>query len=55
MRRWNGWGEESVDYPLPGGARRFVEEAIGPATRPATPVWRNVLAAVPASRLRPIQ
>ncbi len=51
MRRWNGWGEEATDYPLPGGARRFVEEAIGPLSPPRDAELEDVLAAVPGSRL----
>ncbi|MEE9420138.1 MAG: hypothetical protein V3W43_11695, partial [Desulfatiglandaceae bacterium] len=24
MRRWNGWGEETINFPLPDNAHRFL-------------------------------
>ncbi len=35
MRRWNGWGEDNLDYPLDAKAFAFLAERIGPGT--ATP------------------
>ncbi len=29
MRRWNGWGDESITYPLPGTALQFLEAWLG--------------------------
>ena len=30
MKRWNGWGDEKVDYPLPDSAARYLAELVGP-------------------------
>lgn len=51
MRRWNGWGDESVTYPLGAGASRFLESKIGAGTRPRDATLSDVLKQVPASRL----
>jgi len=53
MRRWNGWGDDTVVYPLPGGAVRFLAERLGPGTPPQDADLDAVLAAVPPSRLPP--
>lgn len=29
MRRWNGWGDEAILYPLPGPALHFLEARLG--------------------------
>lgn len=29
MQRWNGWGDASIDYPLPETARLYLQEALG--------------------------
>jgi alkyldihydroxyacetonephosphate synthase len=51
MKRWNGWGDESIEYPLPDGAADFLEELVGPGTRPKDARLESVVAAVPPSRL----
>jgi alkyldihydroxyacetonephosphate synthase len=51
MRRWNGWGEQDVDSPLPEGALAFLESRLGPALPPRDATLDQVLASVPASRL----
>lgn len=51
MRRWNGWGERSIDYPLPEKAKAFLEELVGPGTPPAEADFAAVVDAVPPSRL----
>ncbi len=53
MRRWNGWGEETVEVPLPPAARRFLEERLGPGTPPQDCPLEAALAAIPPSRLPP--
>ncbi|MFH1349903.1 MAG: FAD-binding oxidoreductase [Pseudomonadota bacterium] len=51
MRRWNGWGDETVTYPLPENAKQFLIEKIG-ETRPFTDViFGDVLKKAPHSRL----
>lgn len=51
MRRWNGWGDDTVTYPLPAGAGRFLELRVGPGTPPCDATLDEVLAQMPPSRL----
>jgi alkyldihydroxyacetonephosphate synthase len=51
MRRWNGWGEEKIDFPLPEEARLFLAERLGPASPLPDALFEDVLSAVPESRL----
>ncbi len=51
MRRWNGWGDDTREYPLPEGAAAFLEEAAGPGQPPQDAALEDVIAAVPESRL----
>lgn len=51
MRRWNGWGDEAVTYPLPEDALRFLEERIDPGAPPQDARWQDVVGRVPPSRL----
>lgn len=51
MRRWNGWGDEAIEYPVPPGAARFLEQRLGKAQGIPPARLADVLAAVPPSRL----
>src|SRR5690606_10807589 len=51
MKRWNGWGDESIDYPLLPSAAGFLETLVGPGIPPRDARLADVVAAVPASRL----
>ena len=51
MKRWNGWGEESISYPLPPQAGDFLENLTGPGQPPNDITLGKVMAAVPPSRL----
>ncbi len=51
MRRWNGWGDDSIDYPLPGNARRFLETLVGIAAPVPGLTLEQAAAQVPESRL----
>ncbi|HXY21013.1 MAG TPA: FAD-binding oxidoreductase [Gemmatimonadales bacterium] len=51
MRRWNGWGDEATEYPVPPGAARLLEQRLGPGAATAPAPLSAVLAAVPRSRL----
>lgn len=51
MRRWNGWGDDTVTYPLHDGPRQFLEGLVGPGTAPRDATLEAALAAVPPSRL----
>ena len=51
MRRWNGWGDDTITHPLHGGARRFLEDAVGPGIPVSDVSLEEVARRVPASRL----
>jgi alkyldihydroxyacetonephosphate synthase len=51
MRRWNGWGDDTIDYPLPESAVPVLVDWIGPGQRPPDASLNLVLAQVPLSRL----
>lgn len=51
MRRWNGWGDDGLDFPLEDHAREFLVGRIGEGTPPQDAELSAVLASVPASRL----
>jgi alkyldihydroxyacetonephosphate synthase len=51
MRRWNGWGDDSVEYPVPSAARQFLETLVGTATPPQDISRDQILKSVPESRL----
>ena len=51
MRRWNGWGDDTVFYPLPQKALKYLAEKIGEATPMPEASWDEVLLRVPPSRL----
>lgn len=52
MRRWNGWGDDDITYPLPTAALAFLERVLGPPRPGPTTPWAVALAQVPASRLQ---
>ncbi len=33
MKRWNGWGDEGISYPISKHAKRFIKEKIGAGTK----------------------
>jgi len=51
MRRWNGWGDESISDELPAGGADAIERVVGPATPRRDAILADVLLGVPASRL----
>ena len=51
MRRWNGWGDDTITYPLHDAPRRFLEELVGPGTPPRDAGFEEVVTAVPPSQL----
>jgi alkyldihydroxyacetonephosphate synthase len=53
MKRWNGWGEEHTDYPAPASALRYLAGKVGAGPALQDAAFEQVVAAVPASRLRP--
>jgi alkyldihydroxyacetonephosphate synthase len=53
MRRWNGWGDDTISYPLHASARRFLEQRVGPGAAAKDAAFAQVVAHVPPSRLPP--
>ncbi len=51
MKRWNGWGDEGVEYPLPNEAAAYVEQHLGPGCPADDVEFDQVLEAVPPSRV----
>ncbi len=51
MRRWNGWGDDSVLYPLPEGALARLAEWVGESRPPKDAALEEVIRGVPVSRL----
>jgi alkyldihydroxyacetonephosphate synthase len=51
MRRWNGWGDDSVVYSLPTSAISFLERNLGTGKQPLDVSLDQVVAQVPKSRL----
>jgi len=52
MQRWNGWGDETIDYPLPAAAAEFLAQAIGAGTRARDITIEEVISQIPPSRLK---
>jgi alkyldihydroxyacetonephosphate synthase len=51
VRRWNGWGDDSIATTLPRHALELLGSIVGPAVPQRDATLEEVLAAVPASRL----
>ncbi len=52
MRRWNGWGDDAITYPLSAAAGRYLETRLGPGRPGPDATLAETLATVPPSRLR---
>ncbi|HZV66154.1 MAG TPA: FAD-binding oxidoreductase [Telluria sp.] len=53
MRRWNGWGDDTIEFALGAEALAFLRERLGAGIAPTDATLADVCAAVPASRLAP--
>jgi alkyldihydroxyacetonephosphate synthase len=51
MKRWNGWGDTTISYPLHAQAEQFLVERIGPLKPTTSTPLADVLTAVPLSHL----
>ncbi len=51
MRRWNGWGDDAVDYKLPSSALAFLRERIGHPQSPVDATLEAVISGIVPSRL----
>ncbi|HSW13188.1 MAG TPA: FAD-binding oxidoreductase [Solimonas sp.] len=52
MRRWNGWGDDSEQYPLNADAIAFLQERVGVGRPPRDATLEESLAQLPPSRLQ---
>ena len=53
MKRWNGWGEETINAPLSAAATTFLQRIVGVGTPSRDATLAEVVAHVPPSRLPP--
>ena len=51
MKRWNGWGEETITAPLSATATAFLQHVVGVGTPPHDATLEEVVANLPVSRL----
>ncbi len=54
MRRWNGWGDTGVEYPLPAGALAFLTKTLGEGKAPVDATMDSVVGQLPPPRLKAI-
>lgn len=53
MRKWNGWGDDSVQFPANPGVKAFLQQYLGQTLPLPDAPLEKVIAGVPASRLVP--
>jgi alkyldihydroxyacetonephosphate synthase len=51
MKRWNGWGDDRTQFPLPDIAKDYLVSLIGEGTKQTDATLDDVLKSVPESRL----
>jgi alkyldihydroxyacetonephosphate synthase len=51
MRRWNGWGDDTILYKLPSSAAAYLEELVGSGISPRDASLEQVLEDIPVSRI----
>jgi alkyldihydroxyacetonephosphate synthase len=51
MKRWNGWGDDTIDYPLPPSIAHYLAELVGPGEKPKDISLEKLIGALPSSRL----
>jgi alkyldihydroxyacetonephosphate synthase len=52
MRRWNGWGNTAVDYPMPEGALAYLEQLLGRGASSIDASMEALVNHLPSSRLK---
>jgi alkyldihydroxyacetonephosphate synthase len=53
MRRWNGWGDDTIEVALDEGALAFLRGRIGAGTPPRDAAFHALCASLPPGRLPP--
>jgi len=51
MRRWNGWGDDTINFAIPQSAISFLESKIGRSITPNDISLKTIIKSVPESRL----
>jgi alkyldihydroxyacetonephosphate synthase len=51
MKRWNGWGSDGVELPVPSSAQEYLAEAIGPSPPGPSADIKEIIRRVPKSIL----
>jgi alkyldihydroxyacetonephosphate synthase len=51
VRRWNGWGDDTTDYPLPETATGYLAERIGSGDVSQDASLESILVDIPTSHL----
>lgn len=51
IKRWNGWGDEKTEYPLPDLAKEYLSSLLGEGAKIHDAGFEEVVRSVPASRL----
>lgn len=51
MRRWNGWGDDAINYSLPQSALLFLERQLGRSKQPKDVNLDQAIAQVPKAKL----
>jgi alkyldihydroxyacetonephosphate synthase len=51
MRRWNGWGDDAISYPVPPSAVSYIERLVGTGHPVHDISLKDALSSVPKSRL----
>jgi alkyldihydroxyacetonephosphate synthase len=51
MRRWNGWGDDAISYPIPASAISYLNRLVGIGTHPSDCGLQEILPTLPKSKL----
>jgi len=51
LKRWNGWGSDDVDYPVPSSALAYLAESLGPAQPGPSAPLESIVRRIPSSLL----
>lgn len=51
MKRWNGWGSDDIDYPVPSSAQTYLADALGQSEPGPSAPLKSIVKRVPPSRL----
>jgi alkyldihydroxyacetonephosphate synthase len=54
MQRWNGWGDEKINYPVPGNAKGYLAEILGGEQHLPDASLDSVINKIPGSQFKKI-